>query len=350
MDHSRLKIAIAGAGIMGLSAAYALRTHTPTLFDPAGFPADTGASAMAGGMLAPYSEIEFMPGSHLEAARAGMDSWRGNFPGLVNERGSLLVAHQNDGHMLERVAVKLEGMDVCEAVDEARIAALEPDLAGRFERGLFVACEANINPALAMKALGDAVPEKYTEACDLEKLSRTHDWVIDCRGYAAEKDDPELRGVKGEMLFVRNRGFNLTRPVRLMHPRYPLYITPRGDDIFMIGATLIESAGETVALKSAMELLSAAYSLHPSFGDAEIISLQAGVRPAYPDNLPRITIDGNIIRCNGLFRHGYPFAPVMAACAADYIAGNQHRFMHLFNRGNDEYHHQRHDEKLRRHA
>ena len=40
---------------------------------------------------------------------------------------------------------------------------------------------------------------------------------------------PDLRGVKGEMLVLRCPDVSLRRPVRLLHPRIPLYVVPRGD-------------------------------------------------------------------------------------------------------------------------
>ena len=57
----------------------------------------------------------------------------------------------------------------------------------------------------------------------------------------------------------------------------------------MIGATMIESAERgAVSVRSAIELLSAAYALHPAFGEAEILEMSADVRPAFPDNEPRV--------------------------------------------------------------
>ena len=72
--------------------------------------------------------------------------------------------------------------------------------------------------------------------------------VIDCRGLGARDDRfPELRGVKGEMIIVETIGDRtVARPVRLIHPRWPLYIIPRANRQFMIGATSIE-AEDTVA-------------------------------------------------------------------------------------------------------
>jgi len=132
--------------------------------------------------------------------------------------------------------------------------------------------------------------------------------------------------------------WKLSRPIRLMHPRYPLYIVPREDSIFMIGATIIESdQSDHVSIRSGMELMSALYSLHPSFGDAEILEMKAKTRPSYPDNLPYIEQRGNVISCNGLYRHGYLFAPVMSACAADIIAGKVNNFSNLFVRNDADH-------------
>ncbi|PCK76919.1 FAD-dependent oxidoreductase, partial [Rhizobium sophoriradicis] len=82
---------------------------------------------------------------------------------------------------------------------------------------------------------------------------------------------------------------------------------------FMVGATMIESddAGPVTA-RSLMELLNAAYAMHPAFGEARVTETGAGVRPAYPDNLPRVTQEGSTLHVNGLYRHGFLLAPAMA--------------------------------------
>ena len=83
-----------------------------------------------------------------------------------------------------------------------------------------------------------------------------HDLVIDCRGLGAKDDLPTLRGVRGERIVVKSRDVTLTRPLRLLHPRFPLYVVPWGDGLYMIGATVIESE-ETgpITLRSALDLL-----------------------------------------------------------------------------------------------
>jgi glycine oxidase len=88
----------------------------------------------------------------------------------------------------------------------------------------------------------------------------------------------------------------------------------------MVGATVIESedAGPTT-VRSALELLGLAYALHPGFGEAEIIDLGAGVRPAFPDNVPKVRIDGRTIHVNGMHRHGFLLAPLLSRLVADYL-------------------------------
>lgn len=331
-----LNIAVVGAGIMGLNAAHALqKNHHVTLYEREKFPVKN-ASYMAGGLLAPFAEIEHMSEDLIRAGFASMKIWQEILPSLKQhvgffQKGSLLVAHKEDAHMLERFAQKLPPQQSWKNAGREDIKALEPELE-RFEKGIYLPEEAQIYAMEAMHALYNALQHRILETGDIEKLKDNHDWVIDCRGYGAGNDDPELRGVKGEIITVRNPEFTLQRPVRLMHPRYPFYIVPRGNHEFLIGATLIESADTNVTLKSTLELLSAAYSLHTSFAEAKIVEMQAGIRPAYPDNMPRITITGNVIRCNGLFRHGYLVSPVMAQCVADYIIGNNNEFSPVFAR------------------
>jgi glycine oxidase len=146
------------------------------------------------------------------------------------------------------------------------------------------------------------------------------DLVIDCRGLAARDDLSELRGVRGERLVVRTEEVNLSRPVRLLHPRFPLYVVPWGYGFYLIGATQIESdeAGP-VSVRSALDLLSTAYALHPAFGEAEVVGFGAGARPAFPDNLPRIIVKDDHIHVNGLFRHGFLLAPALAELTTRYI-------------------------------
>ncbi|MCC7304835.1 MAG: glycine oxidase ThiO [Alphaproteobacteria bacterium] len=342
-------IAIAGAGIVGLSAACALAEagHKVIVYDPGCAASPDNASAQAAGMLAPYAEIDHMPPDLIDAGLNGINFWAEFAKGHsidFHHKGSLLLAHSEDRHMLERFKSHLpSGSNSWNSVDRASISALEPDLAGRFSDGIYLPQEAHLDPGATMRTLRERAEACgavfIAESAAVRMLAADHDIALDCRGMAAQHEEENLRGVKGEIVILRNPELTLSRLVRLMHPRYPLYIAPRADHIFAVGATQIESTGSAhVSLRSALELLSAAYSLHPSFGEAEVLEIRAGIRPAYPDNLPRITIEKNVIRCNGLFRHGYLLAPVMAQCMADFIAGKENQYMHLFTRTHENYH------------
>jgi glycine/D-amino acid oxidase-like deaminating enzyme len=103
------------------------------------------------------------------------------------------------------------------------------------------------------------------------------------------------------------------------HPRWPLYVIPRGDGRFMLGATSIEAEDSGVSVRSALELLGAAYAVHPAFAEARIVEFGSGLRPAYPDNLPRIAIDHERISVNGLYRHGFLLAPALAELTLGYV-------------------------------
>ena len=144
--------------------------------------------------------------------------------------------------------------------------------------------------------------------------------LIDCRGLAARDALHDLRGVKGEMLVLRCPEISLSRPLRLLHPRIPIYLVPRGEGVFMLGATQIESDDRSRATaRSILELLSAAYALHPAFGEAEILEIGVDARPAFPDNVPRIRRIGGTLYANGLFRHGFLLAPALARMVADHL-------------------------------
>lgn len=322
-------IAILGGGIMGLISAYKLLQdgHNITVHDPKGFPAHN-ASWIAGGMLAPYSEIEHMDMAWVDAGLKSIRIWA-DMPESIGFRqeGSLLIAHQEDRYMLERFKNHLPtDMQRYETPQ-----SFENKIPTKFSQSLYLKDEAHLIPENTMQFLcqilngGVSFIEEAKEPGDIDA-----DWIIDCRGLKTK--DSDLRGVKGEIALVRNTEFHLDRPVRIMHPRYPLYIVPRPNNVFMIGATIIESDNnDDISLRSGMELLSALYSLHPSFGEAQILEFKAGIRPSYPDNLPRVTLDDHVICANGLFRHGYLLSPVMAEIIAAKINSETHQFEDLFD-------------------
>ena len=135
---------------------------------------------------------------------------------------------------------------------------------------------------------------------------------MDTRGVGSQACLPGLRGVRGEVLRVTCPGVSLRRPVRLMHPRYQLYVAPRPNHEFVVGATELESEDEgPVTLRSMLELASALHSLHPAFGEARMLRMSAALRPAFDDHRPKLAEQGGVWQLNGLYRHGYLCAPAL---------------------------------------
>ncbi len=313
-----MRATVVGAGVVGLTTALTLAERGAEVSLVERSP-ELGANAswLAGGMLAPFCEGESAPPRVVELGRKAIDWWEAHAPGVVRA-GTLVVAPPRDVGEIERFAARTSGH---ERVDEVRIAALEPDLSGRFRKGLFFAGEGHLDPRVAMRALterlrGAGVDLRF--GVDGERLGPEAGIIVDCRGFAARPHLPELRGVRGETIRVCTREVRLARTVRLLHPRIPLYVVPRAEGEYMIGATMIESAEKgAVSVRSAIEMLSAAYALHPAFGEAEILEMSADVRPAYPDNEPRVDEREGKIFVNGFYRHGFLLAPAFAERAVD---------------------------------
>jgi glycine oxidase len=274
-------------------------------------------------MLAPWCELETSDELIARLGEEGLPWWQEHFPG-TQRNGTLVVAHARDTGELTQFAQRTRHS---ERVDGERIAALEPDLAGRFSHGLYFPDEGHLDPRAAigsltaqLAVLGVAV--RCGAGAEAVGPGRQ---LLDCTGLAARAQLPDLRGVKGEMLLLRQREISLTRPVRVLHPRLPLYVVPRGEGLFMVGATMIESdEGTRISARSMLELLSAAYALHPAFGEAEILETGAGVRAAFPDNLPRLRRAGATLYVNGLYRHGFLVAPALARRAAEVLLRGAH--------------------------
>ncbi|WP_118133595.1 glycine oxidase ThiO [Oceanicella sp. SM1341] len=312
-----VRATILGAGVAGLTVASEIvaRGGRVEIIDRAGPPGPHGCSWWAGGMLAPWCEAESAEEPVLRLGQEAIGWWE-RHAGGVTRAGTLVLALSRDGGELERFARRTSGH---ERLDAPGIAALEPDLSGRFRRALFYPGEGHLAPRAALDAL-----RARLEAAGVEIRRGTAPdpatTLIDCRGLAARDALPDLRGVKGEMLVLRCPDVSLSRPVRLLHPRIPLYIVPRGDGVYMLGATSIESAERgRITARSMLELLSAAYALHPAFGEAEILEIGVDARPAFPDNLPRLRRRGDTLFVNGLYRHGFLLSPAMARMAADHL-------------------------------
>ena len=263
-----------GAGIAGLTVAYELarRDAEVELIERREAPG-RGCSFYAGGMLAPWCEGESAEPLIVSLGQEALTYWTQTMP-VAKREGSLVVAPARDKPELARFGRRTSAH---EAIESEPLLCSSPISPARFDRALFFPREAHLDPRAAVAELMrclEAMPNVTLTLGSETAPDRAAEWTLDCRGLAARDALPDLRGVQRRDARPADAEIALSRPVRLLHPRLPLYIVPRGDGLFMIGATMIESerAGRVTA-RSAVELLNAAYALHPAFAEAEIVEI-----------------------------------------------------------------------------
>lgn len=344
----QLSIAIAGAGLVGRLLSWRLLRlgHKVQLFDDGDPHHSRSAAHTAAAMISPLSEVVVSERSIYDMGVSSLAIWprwleelNASAPAPVHYAapGSLVVAHQADMAELEQFYADLRfhlGADNNARWLERRdLYTLEPDIAGQFDRALYLPDEAYLDnrhllarlleeiQALGGECFAHHAVHFMPEARLGEQALAGFDCIFDCRGMGARQSQKDLRGVRGEVLWVQTDEVQLRHPVRLMHPRYKLYIVPKPGNRFIIGATEIESQDRSpVSVQSMLELCSALYTLNPAFAEARILELDANLRPSYWHNLPQIdhqratAASGetqNIVRINGLYRHGYLLAPTL---------------------------------------
>lgn len=290
---------------------------------------------------------------------------------LFAQHGSLMLAHGPDLGAARRVLARLAATPALDApapqpLDRAALAALEPALTPGLHAWL-LPDEGQLMPRSLLEALATQAPrvnwrwgERVTQVAPGRLQveggdALTVDLAIDVRGTGARdlpasttrppvhpeladglpglrsfdklrtgQAQPEriwpganvsmqaVRGVRGEVIWLHAPGVALRRPVRLLHPRHRVYVVPRPGDVFVVGASEIESEDRSpVSLRSAVELMAAAHSVVPALAEARIVHMESNLRPALPDNEPRIDHTSGLLRINGLFRHGWLLAPAL---------------------------------------
>lgn len=335
MTQSRT-IAVAGAGLVGRLIAWRLlrQGHRVTLFEAGSFDRSRSAAHTAAAMISPMSEVVVSERSIYDMGLRSLQLWPrwlaelntdAPTPVTYSNRGSIAVAHHHDLSELEQFYGDLNyhlGQDNnAEWLDSAQLRELEPDLSRQFEQGLYLPGEAHLDNRQLLARLideirrlgGDCREHASVKLTQDSPILSEYDLCIDCRGLGA-RNEHALRGVRGEVLWVETDEVHLQRPIRLMHPRYKLYAVPKPSNRYIIGATEIESDDQSpVSVQSMLELCSALYTLNPAFAEARVVELDANLRPAYLDNMPRVELDTThsapLLTINGLYRHGYLLAP-----------------------------------------
>ncbi len=362
-NSSVSKVAIIGGGLVGRLLAWRLiKQHSNmdngisfsvNVFEkgslsPPSSQNDKAAAFTAAAMISPMSELV---ASELEIYQLGQTSltlwphWLEQLdcPQHYHQQGSLVLAHPNDIGELQqfqrdlnhKLSYKLNAQTDAEAVhilsDRQQLEAIEPAVHTHFQSGLHLPSEAHIDHDEVLRELviqAEVLGVNFNENCTIEPNDESlqdYDLIFDCRGMGLKADlkEQSFRGVRGEVIRIECKEITLKRPIRLMHPRYKLYIVPKPNNQFIIGATEIESEDRSsISLRSSMELMSALYAVNPAFAEARIISQDTNLRPAYMDNLPRIekstsAFNKPIVRINGLYRHGYLIGPALVEKAIE---------------------------------
>jgi len=331
-----MNIGIAGVGLVGRVLALNLlrQGHTLTLFDEDTAYGEKAAGMTAAGMLAVFAELESAESVIFDHGNRSIALWpdlleQVGIADAYQQEGSIITAHPQDynelEHFIDTLKSKVSQASEIQLLDRREITQLEPDLE-QHAKAFFIPQEGQVDAQRFMKASSDyllAQPnvtwKENVKVIDisegkilLEDDVEVFDWVFDTRGLGANEQVKDLRGVRGEVLWLDAPEVNITRPTRMLHPRYKIYIVPRQNNRYVIGATEIESEDKSpVSVRSSLELLSAVYSIHSGFAEARIVKMLTNCRPTLRDNLPAIQQGDKMTRINGLYRHGYLLAPAI---------------------------------------
>jgi glycine oxidase len=342
------KYAIVGGGLMGRLLALALVRGGAQvdLFEKGGSDGAHAAARIAAAMLAPLAESAITEDSVVRMGLYSLPRWKELISSLSDsvffqQDGTLILWHRQDANEAERFAAHLEkncrsndDLSAPQKLNKEALRLLEPGVADHFNQGLYLPNEGQLDNRELLDALVKEIEllkvncHWHTEIdpSELRKQS-SYKAVIDCRGTGAKEtwssgQTPNtLRGVRGEVIRLYAPEVKLRRPTRLIHPRYPIYIAPKENDIYVVGATEIESDDlSEMSVRSAMELLSAVYTVHSGFAEARILEMATQCRPTLKNNLPEIRSRkdqglADLIMINGLYRHGFMISPAVLDCA-----------------------------------
>lgn len=342
---------ILGGGLIGrlLALQLARADCQVELFEGQGPDAQGAAARVAAAMLAPLAESAIAPLPVVRMGQYGLTRWpeliaQLDAPVFFQREGTLLLWHRQDANEAQRFIQTLARTQAAEPTlpqmqhqDGAGLRALEPSLENRFARGVLLPDEGQLDNRALLAALlqtlealpnvqlhwhSPRAPEDFGAPAQSERL-------IDCRGLGARAHWPTahaLRGVRGEVARIYAPDVSLSRPTRLMHPRYPIYIAPKENHLFVIGATEIETDDlSPPSVRSTLELLSAAYAVHPGFAEARIVEVATQARPTLPNNLPALRwLAPRVLQVNGLYRHGFMISPAMLDATLEQLGASAH--------------------------
>ena len=331
-------IAVVGGGLLGRCLAWrASRAGARVvLYDSAGSSGEGSAAWVAAGMITPTTEAIDADAQITSMGIHSLKLWPRwltelPIPVFYRDTGTLLLWHREHGAEASYAQRRLASRPLQSAVEyleRQQVVDLEPEIGPRFSRALYVAGEAQIDNRGLLKAVGIALEEAGVN-CHWETPVENTNFpiagiVADCRGIGAKADLRDLRGVRGEIVRLHAPEIELSHMLRLLHPRYSVYIVPRAEGKLVVGATSIESEDRSPAsVRGILELLTSAYSVIPALAEARILEFNTQIRPALSDNLPALRFDHEhkVLRINGLYRHGFLVTPTIVEEVLGLLSG-----------------------------
>ncbi len=335
MQHT---VSVVGGGTVGLTVAWSLarRGSAVTVVDPA---PGSGASWVAGGMIAPYSEA--WPGEE-ELYRLGVESldlWAAFADDLqpfadgplITARGAVhLAVDDGDAADLATVTAAVGDAALFGPLRPSEAVRAVPGAAPRIRAAARAPREIAVDNRLVHTALraacadvGVAFRAEQVQAEGLDALPG--DAVIVCAGSgsAALAPDLSVRPVKGEVVRLRRGPTCLPPPTVTVRARVrgrQVYVVPRADGV-VVGATQYENDRDLgVHIGPVVDLLDDAFTVLPFLREYELIEVTAGLRPTTTSNVPVIApLGGRLFAATGHGRNGILLAPVTGARAADMV-------------------------------
>jgi glycine oxidase len=331
-------VAIVGGGLLGRLLAWRASKAGAcvALYDAASSRGEDSAAWVAAGMITPSAEAVDAGPEIVAMVRRSLSlwpQWLAELPEPVFYRddGTLLLWHREhagEAHHFERLLARRAAQANLVHVDAAQLTQLEPALDSRFEQSLYLPGEAQIDNRALLRALALALEEAGVQ-CHWQTFV-TGDAlpaagiVVDCRGMGARRDLEQLRGVRGEIVRLDAPDVELRHMLRLLHPRFSVYVAPRAEGKLIVGATSVESDDRSpVSVRGALELLTSAYSILPALAEGRIQEFATHVRPTLPDNRPAFFYHRgrHVLRINGLYRHGFLLSPAIVEEALPLLSG-----------------------------
>lgn len=362
--RSRRRCAVVGGGVIGLSCGWRLAADgmDVVLVDPA---PGSGASRVAGGMLAPATELWHGEERLLELGAGSLRRWpefaaalsaaAGVHSGLRTEGTVVATVDHADRQVLDELAGLLDrlGRDA-RPLTGRELRRLEPALGPAVRSGLAVPDDLAVdNRALlaallaALRSLGSLgstppaggrvrlLPARASSvAAGVVRLADGStvdaDVVVLAAGAWSPSLYPALRGrmrpVKGEVVRLRARPSALPPPVRTVRALVsgrPVYLVPHGDGRLVLGATQYEAGFDTdVTVAGVRDLLHDAELVLPGIAEYAVEECAAGLRPVSSDNLPLIgELEPGLVVATGHGRNGMLLAPITADAVAALVGG-----------------------------